>query len=54
MGAVAGYDSWRLKGAQPFSPGLDYNSLSFCEVNDRLPRNSLKSDLTFFLIWCII
>lgn len=28
MGAVAGYDSWRLKGAQLFSPGLDYNSLN--------------------------
>ena len=27
MGAVAGYDSWRLKGAQPFRLGLDYNSL---------------------------
>lgn len=27
MGAVAGYDSWRLKGAQPFRLDLDYNSL---------------------------
>lgn len=27
MGAVAGYDSWRLKGTQPFRLGLDYNSL---------------------------
>lgn len=54
MGAVAGHDSWRVKGAKPFKLGLDYNSLSFCEVNDRLPRNSLNSDLTFFLVWCII
>lgn len=50
MGAVTGYGSWRLKDAQLFSPDLDYNSLSFSEVNDRLPRNSLNSDLTFFLI----
>lgn len=27
MGAVARYGSWRLKGAQLFSPDLDYNSL---------------------------
>ena len=31
MGAVAGYDSWRLKGAQPFNLGLDYNSLKNSE-----------------------
>lgn len=36
MGAVARYDSWRLKGAQPFRLGLDYNSLGFCKVNNRL------------------
>ena len=29
-------------------------SIAIWEVNDRLPRNSLNSDLTFFLIWCII
>lgn len=28
MGAVAGHDSWRLKGMQPFRLGLDYNSLN--------------------------
>lgn len=38
-------------GEQSFTARpLDYNSLSFCEVNNRLPRNSLNSNLTIFLV----